>query len=206
MKADEAEKLHREVEEHITLREGRKSFPKTENPDVPKIPDQDGGPAEEVSCLNQENRIEVDPEENGDPKPDAPVPAEDEATIKICDNSGPKSGGSSGVDVEKNELNASKHCLGKKCLATFRLFVKTFGLIFLAEWGDRSQVATIVLASVNDVAGIILGSVAGHTVCTSLAVLAGALVAKKIGVRMITIIGGFVFIGFAIASLVMGPD
>jgi putative Ca2+/H+ antiporter (TMEM165/GDT1 family) len=31
-------------------------------------------------------------------------------------------------------------------------------------------------------------------------------VAKKISVRTITIIGGFVFIGFAVASLIMGPD
>ena len=72
--------------------------------------------------------------------------------------------------------------------------------------GYGQELATVVMASVNDVLGIILGSVAGHTVCTSLAVLAGALVAKKISVRTVTIIGGFVFVGFAVATLIIGPD
>ena len=39
-----------------------------------------------------------------------------------------------------------------------------------------------------------------------MAVLAGALIAKKISVRAVTILGGVVFIGFAIATLVFGPD
>ena len=55
---------------------------------------------------------------------------------------------------------------GKQCLKIFKVFVNAFGLIFLAEWGDRSQLATIVMASVNDVAGVILGGVLGHTLCT----------------------------------------
>lgn len=95
---------------------------------------------------------------------------------------------------------------GKQCLKIFKVFVNSFGLIFLAEWGDRSQLATIVLASVNDVAGVILGGVLGHTFCTGLAVLAGALIAKKISVRAVTIIGGIVFIGFAVATLIFGPE
>ena len=196
MKPDEAEKLHREVEDQIALREGRKNNPEIGNPD------QDGGgQPEEGSCLNQGHETEG----NGDSNPEIPVEPEKKATVKFWKKSDPKSEADNDIDVEKNET-ASKHGLGKKCLIIFKLFVKTFGLIFLAEWGDRSQLATIVMASVNDVAGIILGSVAGHTVCTSLAVLAGALVAKKIGVRMITVIGGFVFVGFAIASIVMGPE
>lgn len=36
--------------------------------------------------------------------------------------------------------------------------------------------------------------------------MAGALVAKKISVRMVTLIGALVFLGFAIASLFFDPD
>ncbi len=104
----------------------------------------------------------------------------------------------------KPEEEPLRHGYGKQCLILFKVFVNSFGLIFLAEWGDRSQLATIVLASVNDVTGIILGSVVGHTLCTSLAVLAGALIAKKISVRAITVIGGCVFVGFAIATIIFG--
>jgi putative Ca2+/H+ antiporter (TMEM165/GDT1 family) len=77
---------------------------------------------------------------------------------------------------ESGEQKPESSRFGKQCLKIFKVFVNAFGLIFLAEWGDRSQLATIVLASVNDVAGVILGGVLGHTLCTGLAVLAGALV------------------------------
>jgi len=92
----------------------------------------------------------------------------------------------------------------QKFFSLLKIFVNTFGLIFIAEWGDRSQLATIVLASSNDVGGIILGSIVGHTICTTLAVIAGALIARWISVRVVTVIGGIVFISFAIASLVIG--
>jgi len=94
----------------------------------------------------------------------------------------------------------------QRFMTLFKIFINTFGLIFIAEWGDRSQLATIVLASANDVGGIILGSIVGHTICTSLAVIAGALVARWISVRVVTVIGGIVFISFAIASLVIGYE
>merc|ERR550519_1390561 len=40
---------------------------------------------------------------------------------------------------------------GKKCLKIFKLFINCFSMTFIAEWGDRSQLATIVLAGINDV-------------------------------------------------------
>ena len=67
------------------------------------------------------------------------------------------------------------------------------------------QLATIVMAGINDVAGVCVGGVLGHTICTGLAVICGALIAKKISVRMVTLIGALVFIGFAIASLFIDP-
>ena len=69
----------------------------------------------------------------------------------------------------------------------------------------RSQLATIVLAGINDVAGVCVGGVLGHVICTGLAVICGALIAKKISVRMVTLIGSLVFIGFAVASLFIDP-
>ncbi len=73
-----------------------------------------------------------------------------------------------------------------------RLFVNGFTMTFLAEWGDRSQLATIVLAGLNDVAGVCLGGVVGHCICTGGAVVAGALVAKKISAKTLTFIGALV--------------
>jgi len=95
---------------------------------------------------------------------------------------------------------------GKKCLQIFKLFVNCFTMTFIAEWGDRSQLATIVLAGLNDVWGVILGGCLGHAVCTGGAVLVGTIIAKFISPRKITFIGALVFIGFAIASIFTDPN
>jgi len=95
---------------------------------------------------------------------------------------------------------------GKKCLKIFKLFVNTFTLTFIAEWGDRSQLATIVLAGINNVVGVILGGCLGHAICTGGAVLAGALIARFISIRKITFLGALVFLGFAIASIFIDPN
>ena len=95
---------------------------------------------------------------------------------------------------------------GTDCLKLFKVFIKCFTMTFIAEWGDRSQLATIVLAGLNNVWGVILGGCAGHTVCTGAAVLVGMIVARFISARVITFIGALVFIGFAIASIFMDPN
>jgi len=95
---------------------------------------------------------------------------------------------------------------GKKCLQIFKLFVNCFTMTFIAEWGDRSQLATIVLAGLNDVWGVILGGCLGHAICTGGAVLVGTIIAKFISPRKITFIGALVFIGFAIASIFTDPN
>ena len=41
------------------------------------------------------------------------------------------------------------------------------------EWGDRSQIATITLASHLDPIGVAIGAIIGHSICTGLAVIGG---------------------------------
>ncbi|XP_037896064.1 transmembrane protein 165 [Glossina fuscipes] len=89
---------------------------------------------------------------------------------------------------------------------TTRVLVQAFTMTFLAEWGDRSQLATIILAASKDVYGVITGGVVGHSICTGLAVVGGRMVAAKISLRTVTIVGGVVFLGFALYALIARPD
>ncbi|XP_054153359.1 transmembrane protein 165-like isoform X2 [Oppia nitens] len=84
------------------------------------------------------------------------------------------------------------------------VFIETFCLIFFAEWGDKSQVGTIVLAAREDPIGVMLGSICGYSMCTMIAVLGGSILAQIISAKTVTLIGGISFISFALMALVIG--
>ncbi|KAJ7986484.1 hypothetical protein DPEC_G00340360 [Dallia pectoralis] len=86
------------------------------------------------------------------------------------------------------------------------VFIQAFTLTFLAEWGDRSQLTTIILAAQEDPFGVAVGGTLGHCLCTGLAVIGGRMIAQKISVRTVTIIGGIMFLGFALSSLFFKPE
>ncbi|XP_077389989.1 putative divalent cation/proton antiporter TMEM165 [Festucalex cinctus] len=86
------------------------------------------------------------------------------------------------------------------------IFIQALTLTFLAEWGDRSQLTTIILAAREDPFGVAVGGTLGHCLCTGLAVIGGRMIAQKISVRTVTIIGGIVFLAFAFSALFIKPD
>lgn len=51
---------------------------------------------------------------------------------------------------------------------SLRIFTQAFTLTFLAEWGDRSQIATIALAASKDPFGVVVGGLIGHAFCTGI--------------------------------------
>jgi putative Ca2+/H+ antiporter (TMEM165/GDT1 family) len=87
-----------------------------------------------------------------------------------------------------------------------KVFVESFTLTFLAEWGDRSQITTIILAARENVIGVTLGGTLGHAICTGIAVLGGRIIAQRISVRTVTLIGGVVFVIFALSAFIVNPE
>jgi putative Ca2+/H+ antiporter (TMEM165/GDT1 family) len=72
----------------------------------------------------------------------------------------------------------------------------------VAEWGDRTQIATIALAASHNVLGVTIGAILGHTICALIAVLGGKLIAGRISERTVTIIGGLLFYLFAGVAMI----
>ncbi|ORC92500.1 uncharacterized protein TM35_000032530 [Trypanosoma theileri] len=81
------------------------------------------------------------------------------------------------------------------------VLVEAFTLTFVAEWGDRSQLATIALAAAKNPYAVTLGGVMGHALCTGGAVLFGNLIAQYVSMRTVNIVGGVLFILFAFGTL-----
>jgi putative Ca2+/H+ antiporter (TMEM165/GDT1 family) len=82
-----------------------------------------------------------------------------------------------------------------------QIAIQSFSLTFLAEWGDRSQIATIALAAAKNPYGVTLGGCIGHTVCTGMAVLGGRMLAARISEKTVSIFGGIIFLIFGIHSV-----
>jgi len=84
------------------------------------------------------------------------------------------------------------------------VFTHSFSITFLAEWGDRSQIATIAMAAAQNPFGVCLGAMVGHALCTGLAVVGGRMLASRISERTVAFVGGLLFLIFAVHSLVVG--
>ncbi|CCM06357.1 uncharacterized protein FIBRA_08614 [Fibroporia radiculosa] len=81
------------------------------------------------------------------------------------------------------------------------VFVQSFVLTFLGEWGDRSQISTIALAAAHNVYVVAFGTIIGHSCCTALAVIGGRYVSTKISVKHVTLAGSLLFLAFGMIYL-----
>ncbi|XP_010940674.1 GDT1-like protein 2, chloroplastic [Elaeis guineensis] len=101
--------------------------------------------------------------------------------------------------VEAKELVKEK--VAKKLTNPLELLWKSFSLVFFAEWGDRSMLATIALGAAQSPWGVASGAIAGHLFATSIAILGGAFLAKYISEKLVGYFGGLLFLIFAVATL-----
>jgi putative Ca2+/H+ antiporter (TMEM165/GDT1 family) len=97
--------------------------------------------------------------------------------------------------VEEREAGISKWSVKT-------VLIEAFSLTFVAEWGDRTQFATIALAAANHPVGVVLGATLGHAICAAIAVACGKLIAGRISERWLTLIGGLLFIVFGLIAAV----
>ncbi|KAF6171076.1 hypothetical protein GIB67_010944 [Kingdonia uniflora] len=104
-----------------------------------------------------------------------------------------------GEFVEAEELVNEK--VAKRLTNPLEIIWKSFSLVFFAEWGDRSMLATIALGAAQSPWGVASGAIAGHLLATTVAVIGGAFLANYISEKLVGYIGGTLFLVFAGATL-----
>lgn len=86
-------------------------------------------------------------------------------------------------DIDISEDNHTQAGFMKSFSMLSPVFIQSFTMTFLEEWGDRSQLATVLLAARENIWGICVGGILGHAFCTALAVVGGRMLANKISVK-----------------------
>lgn len=79
--------------------------------------------------------------------------------------------------------------------------VKSFFLTFICEWGDRSQISAVLMATHGEVGAVLLGGILGHALCLALATVGGSYLGHMVSVRAMTISGGLVFLLFGLTAV-----
>jgi putative Ca2+/H+ antiporter (TMEM165/GDT1 family) len=85
----------------------------------------------------------------------------------------------------------------------FQVFILTVGLFFLAEMGDKTQIATIALgAKYTDVFSVTLGTTLGMMLANAPAVWIGQKFTKRMPIKWVHAVAAVTFIAIGIATLV----
>lgn len=97
-------------------------------------------------------------------------------------------------EEDEEELNQS--------ISAKRLFMTTFMLIAIAEFGDKTQLAVVALCSSDIPLSIFIGATLALTTTTILGVWAGFRVLNKIPMALVQKVSGLFFIGLGILASV----
>jgi Ca2+/H+ antiporter, TMEM165/GDT1 family len=84
-----------------------------------------------------------------------------------------------------------------------RIAVTSFAVLFTAEWGDASQIATAgLVASRGEPIAVGVGAWLALTGVAALAVVAGKLILRKVPLRVVHRTAGVIFAAFAVVAAV----
>ena len=85
-----------------------------------------------------------------------------------------------------------------------KLFATVFGTVFLAELGDKTQLATMLYAAdaPSSKTTVFLGAATALVLCSALGVVAGTIVSQYVGPRALSWVAGIGFVVVGVWTIV----
>ncbi|MGK0332420.1 MAG: putative Ca2+/H+ antiporter (TMEM165/GDT1 family) [Minisyncoccia bacterium] len=83
--------------------------------------------------------------------------------------------------------------------------VAAFSIVFVAEMGDKTQIATATLAARSNLIGTWIGSTAGEVASGIIGVLAGSMVGDRIPATTLKWVSALLLVAFGLAMLAGWP-
>jgi putative Ca2+/H+ antiporter (TMEM165/GDT1 family) len=80
-------------------------------------------------------------------------------------------------------------------------FLISFGVIFVAELGDKSQLMALTFATRYRAVPVLIGIATATALVHAVSVIVGAVLGAALPLRLISIVGGLAFLGFAVWTL-----
>ena len=91
----------------------------------------------------------------------------------------------------------------KKEKSMWVLCVELFGFLCLSELGDKSEISTVTIAAVYNLYAVLIGTMVAYFLTIIIATFLGLVIGKFLTEKMMTIIGGILFICFAFQILII---
>jgi len=105
-----------------------------------------------------------------------------------------------GIAEEREEAEKTLVETGVDQKGGWPLVIEACTLTIAAEIGDRSQISTIALSAAANPFGVAAGGIVGHCLATGMAVLGGSFISRYLSERVIGIVGGVLFLVFALTT------
>jgi len=92
---------------------------------------------------------------------------------------------------------------GKSRIIFKNSFLSGFTFIFLAEWGDKTQIASALFATQYNALMVLIGTMGALTLLSIMAVYLGRLISDRVDKKLMTRIAGTLFIIMGIVLLLL---
>ncbi|MEY3757605.1 MAG: hypothetical protein RLZZ263_759 [Cyanobacteriota bacterium] len=106
-------------------------------------------------------------------------------------------------EAEQAEATVNAAEAGQRFTSAWGVIWEAFVLVFIAELGDRTQFATVFLATAPGFgfAALLAGALVGHGLVTALAVNAGQWMGQRVNERLLYQLSGGLFLVFGLLAL-----